>query len=189
MDYTSIRKPVLIGGYLLILAIGIAFTYSNYAPEQSIPHYFLTKLTQDQSGEGSFSVDPSMLIARYPGLKPQDFQSVSANGGKYVLQGNTINFLADKNKTNQADSKELSEAGAQLLLKNLSKRTNKAVATPEEVDLLISAIEQGPPIVVKKAMTVEGEYVCIPPKPAFFIGPIIVTIAGITLQNFCLSGI
>lgn len=167
MNYSSIRKPVLIGGYLLILAIGIAFTYSNYEPEQSIPHYFLTQLTLDQNSGSSSGVDPSTLIAHYPGLTPQDFQSVSANGGKYVLQGNTLSFIADKNKPNQSDSRAVNETGAQLLLRNLSKRTNKAATTTEEVDVLIKTIEQALPVAVKKAMIVEGEYVCIPPKPAF----------------------
>lgn len=169
MTVTLRHKLLFISGYILLSLIGFAYSYFNQEPEQTVSQYFLTKLANHQNIANSFNLEPTTLLDTYPGLKSQDFQSVSANGGKYILQGGTISFVADRNKTNQANSKQINEAGAQLLLRNLSRRTNLAVTTSKEIDVLLSSLSQNQShqIVVKKTLTIEGLYVCIPPKPNF----------------------
>lgn len=160
MQFAMLRKisPVLLAiDFVIVAILAIGFTYLINPSEQSIPSYFLDRLDVT-------STQPNEILANYPQMKVADFQNVTANGGKYIVQSNNITFVPDRNKRNQEDADIVNEAGAATLLKNLNKRLNLPTQSHSDIDRLLLTLDEPEPIKVTKAQTIRGKYTCVPPK-------------------------
>lgn len=167
--FKKISPVVFIVELVLVIAVVLGFYYFSTQPEENIPNYFLEQLH-------AAPVEPKALLEQYPNLQVEDFQNVMANGGKYVIQSDRVVFVADRNKRDLGNNQGISESGSKIFLKNLSRRFNLPIETRAEIDNLIVKLKQQvplkaqepymeqTPIRVTKAQTIEGEYVCVPPK-------------------------
>ncbi len=155
--FKKFSPAVFVFEFVLVIAGILGFYYFSTQPEVNIPNYFLEQLH-------AAPVEPNALLEQYPNLQVDDFQNVMANGGKYIVQSGTVTFIPDRNKRDLGNNQGISESGSKVLLKTLNKRFSLPIDSHQDIDNLITKLAEPKPIKVTKTQTIEGEYVCVPPK-------------------------
>ncbi len=155
--FKKISPVLFVAEFVLVIAVALSFYYFSIQPAVNIPNYFLEQLH-------AAPVEPNALLEQYPNLQVNDFQNVMANGGKYIVQSGKVTFVPDRNKRDLGNNGGISESGSKVLLKNLNARFGLPIDSHIDIDNLITKLAEQKPVKVTKAQTIEGEYVCVPPK-------------------------
>ncbi|MBI4836050.1 MAG: hypothetical protein HY817_02205 [Candidatus Abawacabacteria bacterium] len=165
------RKYLFIAEFIFIFVGTIAIVLWDFGSDSSnspVPSYFTEQISNgifQHSGKQPVNgLEAAMVQEAFPNISPQDFIGVEANGGKYVVTNNTVNFLADRSKPRKSDSKGISAIGLERLLTNISKRLNQPITTANDIDAILGTLKQSEIPKAKRETTIQGEYLCLPLK-------------------------
>lgn len=143
-----------VSAVVVLLLVGIAayalFTNSaanNPLPEEAsgtpLSEYFQAELTEPVSPDGPIPIegyDAELLLGRYPGLAPEDFDGVAALQGHYTFEEGEAVFTLTEAFEHSA-ARTVSPEGYAVLLENVSARLSVPARTEAEIDALIAALE------------------------------------------------
>lgn len=84
--------------------------------------------------------DADLLLSKFPGLIPEDFEGVEAFEGVYTVEGGEWVFTRTKAQPVSSAERTVSTQGYATLLENVSTRLDHPVRTLFEIDSLIEKL-------------------------------------------------
>lgn len=145
-------KNIFIGAVLAVLLFtGLFFVLNTYiytekqgdAPREEIVSYFQAQMFERGTADGLIPIegfDAGLLLGKFPGLMPQDFDGVYAFEGVYEIQDGQPVFIRTQGNPVSSAASTVSKDGYRILLQNVTARLDMSVETNADIDALIDTL-------------------------------------------------
>lgn len=168
------NKAITAAAILIVLVLGGAYAADmirNNPVEENVvvsPEalYFQDRLITlgiEEVGRPIEGFDSSMLMMAFPGLMNTDFDGVASFEGKYIVKGDTLEYVRDTEAPITSAERTVSEEGYVVLLENVSKRLGIEVKDVVSIDVIVAALNTSDLVAVRIGEAVQALGVTIAP--------------------------
>jgi hypothetical protein len=142
-------KLATVAAFSLVLLIGAIYTLESHiaaAPEASPQAaYFMQRLDAlaVEMGNGQRPIEgwtPTLLMERFPGLLPQDFDGAETYDGHLYYRDGALAFEDGSATVSTSAAESLTQSGFATLLANLSTRLDAPAETNAHIDSMLAAL-------------------------------------------------
>ncbi len=123
----------------LMMSASMSIEADNFIVEPQSPYLYFEDTLKDLVGRAAV---PETYINIFPGIKETDFSGVIGVGGVYQVVSGNLQFLETASVANSASARTIESEGYIRLLINIASRLRIELATVEDVDRILSILQQ-----------------------------------------------